>query len=63
MLLMIAYQIISGKRTDPYWDMISGAMLAAALCGDSIILLFFDQRWKVSVQEIVSRMKWSSKFR
>jgi hypothetical protein len=53
---MVAYQIITGNSANPYWDMFSGIMLLAAVSGDSIILLFFDTRWKASLRDIMSKL-------
>jgi hypothetical protein len=57
MLLMIIYQIITGNLTNVYWEIVSSALLLAAISGDSVILLVYDRRWKASALEMISRLR------
>jgi hypothetical protein len=57
MLLMIAYQVITGHSPNVYWDIISAVALVVAICGDSIILLLHDKRWKAGEREIMAHVK------
>ena len=65
MMFLAIYEIISGTRASFYWDMVGAVFLSVAVSGDSIILLFYDVRWKSSVRDMISdvRMKFSSTFK
>jgi hypothetical protein len=54
-LLMVIYQIISGSPPSIYWEMVGSPMLLTTICGDSIILLVHDTRWKACLKEIMSK--------
>jgi hypothetical protein len=57
MLLMVTYQTITASSASPYWDIISHVLLTIVVCGDSIILLVYDRRWKASVRELMLRIQ------
>ncbi len=54
---MIAYQVFSGNSASIHWEMISTTFLALTVCGDSIILLAYDTRWKASLHDIMLNIK------
>jgi hypothetical protein len=57
MLLSVAYQIITGNSVDVHWDIVDGVTVIVAVCGDSIILLAYDTRWKASLRDIMSDLQ------
>jgi hypothetical protein len=61
LLLLVITEVITGNGTFYQWDMISGALYAIILCGDSLILLIFDKRWNSAIRDMASDIK--KKFR
>jgi hypothetical protein len=57
MFIMISFQIITGSSVNLQWQIVSGVTVVATVCGDSIILLFYDVRWKASINEMKSKLR------
>jgi hypothetical protein len=57
MLLMILYQALSGHTVSTEWDAFSITMLVITVCGDTVILLVYDHRWRASVIQMVDRLR------
>ncbi len=57
MILMVVYQIITASTADVYWDLISSCLVTIVVCGDSIILLLYDRRWKASLKELMESIR------
>jgi hypothetical protein len=57
MLIMMAYAVITGIPPSPEWELTSFMLTRLTLCGDSIILMVSDKRWKASLKGMFSRWK------
>jgi hypothetical protein len=55
MFFLMAYQVITGLAPNTEWDYISFMLTGVAMCGDSIILLVSDNRWKASLKSMFKR--------